>query len=190
MTISEQLLQSFIKECPKFAGALILLGLAWFVGQRLTAYWNGRQKEKEFDLVTARDFHDLYGEFFAIWKLWNYYHKESKGEVLPGISRWGLLERACKAEGKLESTLVRLTCEKSLEEIDIKTLGRFRQLYQELRETIRDGRPLDWNNSEDPDYLEFKTLAPKIAALIVGKPINNKSSIALIEITSNRHERA
>ncbi|MFY9698156.1 MAG: hypothetical protein WAK34_07490 [Rhodoplanes sp.] len=69
--------------------------------------WNIRQKQRENDLSTARDFHLLYGEFFAVWKLWNYFIKDVKAQSLYGASRWELLKRACDAEGKLEATLVR-----------------------------------------------------------------------------------
>ena len=52
--------------------SLLTIALGWFVGQRLNVRWNLRQKQRELDLTTAHDFHMLYGEFFAIWKLWNY----------------------------------------------------------------------------------------------------------------------
>ena len=37
--------------------AVITLALGWFVGQRPTVRWNLRQKEREFDLSAANDFH-------------------------------------------------------------------------------------------------------------------------------------
>jgi hypothetical protein len=181
-----------LKELPKLAASLVLLGLAWFVGQRLTIAWNLRQKQKEHDLATARDFHALYGEFFATWKLWNYYVRDVGAESLEGASRWNLLDRACKAEGKLESTLVRLACKRSLDDKDIELLGRFRQIYQQLREAIRDNRPLEWDYSEHPDYVMFKTLAPQVASLIVGRgtPFSARgaASRVLMDITSNKWE--
>jgi hypothetical protein len=185
---------ALINEAPKFFGAFILLLLAWFGGLRLSVRWNLHQKKKEYDLITARDFHDLYGEFFAIWKLWNYYRKEVAGQSLSaissGASRWSLLERACNAEAKLESTLVRLACERRLKNDDIPSLGRFRQIYQRLRQSIRDDKPLEWNRSEDPEYVEFKTRATEIAALIAGTGLAREiSSKNLIEITSNKYER-
>src|SRR5262245_31485222 len=53
-------------------------------------------------------------------------------------SRWDLLDRACTCEGNLESILVRLASERPLESDDIEVLGCFRQLYQKLRQCIRD----------------------------------------------------
>jgi len=188
----DMLIDAALKELPKLMASLVLLGLAWFVGQRLTVAWNLRQKQKEHDLATARDFHALYGEFFAIWKLWNYYVRDVGAEALKGASRWNLLDRACEAEGKLESTLVRLACERSLRDNDIEVLGRFRQLYQQLREAIRDNKPLKWDYSEHPDYVAFKTLAPQVALLIVGLDTllsaRSATSRVLMDITSNKWE--
>lgn len=183
------LLDATVKEIPKLISSLVLLGLAWFVGQRLTVAWNLRQKRKEYDLTTARDFHALYGEFFAIWKLWNYYVRDIGSESLAGASLWELLKRACDAEGKLESTLVRLACERPLTDKQIEILGTFRQLYQQFRESIRDKKPLEWDSSTHPDYVAFKTLATKVASLIVDDEEfsigSDNSAAALIKITSN-----
>jgi hypothetical protein len=169
-------------EIPKLVSALLLLGLAWFAGQRLSVHWNLKQKQKEYDLATAREFHVLYGEFFAIWKLWNYFIDDIGQKALPGATRWSLLDRACSAEGKLESTLVRSACERVLASEDIEVLGRFRQLYQQLRESIRDNEPLGWNYQEHPDYLAFKTMAPQVSSLILQR--HRAPSHFLIEITS------
>src|SRR5262249_42640723 len=68
------------------AYAVVTLGLGWVVGQRLTSYWSFRQKHREIDLSVAQDFHRLYGEFFAVWKLWNYYIRDVGGSNLPGAS--------------------------------------------------------------------------------------------------------
>ena len=59
-------------ETPKLLTTLIFLGLGWVIGKQLTVLWSRRQKQNEQDLDAARDFHALYGEFFALWKLWNY----------------------------------------------------------------------------------------------------------------------
>jgi len=179
--------QAAILAIPGFVSSLILLGLAWLVTQRVTVFWNLRQKHKENDLSTAREFHAIYGEFFAIWKLWNYYVRDVPDlKQLKDAPRWTLLDRACIAEGKLETTLVRLVSEKDLRSEDVKMLGEFRQLYQELRQSIRDGKALRWDSSDDPHYVAFKDRAPKIAGLIVGK--GRVDSQTLFDITSNEHE--
>lgn len=185
------LLDSTLKQMPILFSAIILLAMAWFVGNRLTYKWSIRQKRRELDLAAARNFHLLYGEFFTVWKLWNYFVRENGADSLQGASRWGLLERSCEAEGKLESTLVLLCCEVQLTDEDIETLGRFRQLYQQLREAIRDNSALDWDRSEHADYLSFKVLAPKVASLVVSdrQPASPASAAsALRRITSNEWE--
>ncbi|PTB17302.1 hypothetical protein C9I57_28490 [Trinickia symbiotica] len=186
------LLEYTIIEIPKLTSSVVLLALAWFVGQRLTVAWNLRQKQKENDLATARDFHALYGEFFAIWKLWNYYVRDVGAKSLEGASRWALLVRACEAEAKLETTFVRLACEQRLKPDDIAVLGHFRQVYQQLRQAIRDNRPLAWDSATHADYLLFKTLAPQVASLIVGESglagDRDVAASVLVEITSNKWE--
>src|SRR5262249_35067117 len=104
----KELLAVSLQEIPRALSSLLLLALAWGVGHRISTSWTLHQKKKENDLTTARDFHSLYGEFFAVWKLWNYFLKEAGSMASPGASRWNLLDRACVAEGKLESILVRL----------------------------------------------------------------------------------
>jgi hypothetical protein len=181
-----KMLDSAAVETPKLVIYLIFLGMGWLIGKRLTVLWSRRQKQNEQDLDAARDFHAVYGDFFALWKLWNYYNRNLGADTLPGASRWELLDRSCQAEAKLESTLVRLASEKVLTNNDIDTLGRFRQRYQQLRESIRDNVPLKWDHSEHPDYVEFKTLAPQVAAIIVGT--NRVRRDLLMKITSNMYE--
>ena len=60
------------------------------------------------------------------------------------VERRQLLQRACDAEGNLESILVRLSCERSLGREDISSLARFRQLFQQLREAIHADEDIDW----------------------------------------------
>ena len=182
----DKLLDSAAIELPKLVTTLVLLGLGWVIGKQLTVLWSRRQKQNEQDLDAARDFHALYGDFFALWKLWNYYIRDLGADALPGASRWQLLDRACKSEAKLESTVVRLASQKALTGNDIDLLGRFRQRYQQLRESIRDNVALAWDHSEHPDYLEFKTLAPQVAAIIAGSGRARKE--LLMKITSNMYE--
>jgi hypothetical protein len=182
----EKILDSASVELPRLVTTLILLGLGWVIGRQLTVLWSRRQKQNEQDLEAARDFHALYGDFFALWKLWNYYIRDIGAEALPGATRWQILDRACASEARLESTLVKLASEKPLTTRDIETLGRFRQRYQQLRECIRDNVPLAWDHSEHPEYQEFKTLAPQVAAIIIGS--GRVRQELLLRITSNLYE--
>lgn len=186
---AEQKLELF-KSVLSLGVSFLTIALGWLVGHRLTMRWNLRQKQRELDLMTAHDFHKLYGEFFAIWKLWNY---SLRAECGCTVTRSDLLVRACAAEGAVESLFVRLAAGRDLRETDIKTLGRFRQGYQTLRETIRDNKKLDWSSSTHPEYLAFKELATAVAVLIVSEQpprdaLALKRAEALISITSNRGE--
>jgi hypothetical protein len=186
--------QEVLKFNPQvFLILLSLVGSA-LIGSRISAIWNLRQKQKELDLATARDFHALYGEFFAIWKLWRYAHRNERVGFAPseGVERTELLRRACDVEGKLESTLVRLSCERVLGYEDIKAIGQFRQLFQQLREAIFANQDIDWGWSEHPEYVAFKTLATRVALLIVDdgrRPSKEAAAEALLEITSNKWEQ-
>lgn len=94
-----------VKAIPNLVVALLTLSLGWFVGNRLTAHWDERKKSREMDLLALGVFYEIYGRFFAIWKLWS-----GVFTSLPPDEefRRGLLERAAEAEGRLESLLVRL----------------------------------------------------------------------------------
>ena len=183
----DKLLDSAAVETPKILTYLIFLGLGWLIGKRLTVLWSREQRENEEDLIAARAFHQLYGDFFALWKFWNYSLRDQGSQAAPGTSRWELLDRACSSEGKLEALFVSVAAsQRSLANDDIETLGRFRQRYQQLREVIRDNAPLNWDHAEHPDYKEFKTLAPQVAAIIVRSGRVRRE--LLLKITSNVYE--
>ena len=182
-------IQELVKYSPKFIGSALLLGLGWVIGKRITHYWNYRKSKQELDLEASKNFQSLYGEFFEIWKLWNYYSRDVGKENFPEDLWWKVMDRACIAEGRLEALMVSITCEKHLTKDEIENLGMFRQGYQQLRESIRDYKPLNWNSSKDPEYVMFKNLSPRIQALIIRDSVNPPSpSVAatqLKEITSN-----
>ncbi len=180
-----------LKAALNLGVAILTIVLGWVVGQRLTVYWNLRQKQREYDMTTAQEFHKLYGEFFAVWKLWNYHLRESTSgtEV-----RAQLLSRACTAEGSVESLFVRLASSRTLTEEQTGVLGRFRQGYQSLRQAVRDGRPLDWRSSTHPQYVAFKKLAAEVAVLIVSEMppsagVVEARAASLLRITSNEWEQ-
>ena len=108
-----KLLDSTATEIPKLITYLLFLGAGWYIGKRLTASWAYSQKQAEQDLTAAADFHGLYGDFFAIWKLWNYFVRRGGTTEFQGGSRWDLLDRASRAEAKLEATLIRLASQKN-----------------------------------------------------------------------------
>ena len=176
-------------ELVESISTLIAGALALTVGAALTVLWNIRQKQRELDLSTAESFHALYGEFFAIWKLWNYLLAAPCDEG----RRWELLARACAAESGIEAILGKLAAQRGLSAEAQRDLARFRQGFQTLRQRIRDREKLDWGHSSHPQYVAFKDLASRVAALIHsggGRPTRVASERARnwLEITSNKFE--
>jgi len=90
-------------------GPLVTVILAWAVGNRLSASWAWWQKRREQAQASAGDLFKLYGEFFAVWKLWNL--ALNKGET---EQCWKLLERAAAAEASMEALLVKIACQASV----------------------------------------------------------------------------
>jgi hypothetical protein len=95
----------------------------------------------------------------------------------------------------VEATLVKLSLEIDLDENDINNLGRFRQAFQQLRESIRDNVILPWPSGDCPEYRTFKALSVVVAALLNNSEWSS-SSISrrrtqeqLEKITSNQWER-
>lgn len=146
--------QELLKAVLSIIVAIITLSFGWLVGQRLTVYWAIRQKRRELELSAVNEFYRLYGEFFAVWKLWSYYLGFAWADDnlrFPDVTRWELLQRASAAEGALESLFVKLSSERKLFDEDIEVLGRFRQAYQTLRESIRDNENLGWYSQNHPE---------------------------------------
>jgi hypothetical protein len=168
--------------------ATITLGLGWLVGQRLTVFWAIRQKRRELELAAVNEFYGLYGEFFAIWKAWVYNISDEVQIEMPEATQWSLLKRACIAEGKLEAIFVKLSSESSLSDRDIEVLGKFRQVYQQLRESIKKNKRMEWISSSNSEYVSFKRLAYLVACIILDDRVVGRDEDALVKITSNYWE--
>lgn len=192
MEFFDSFAHELVKYSPRFLGSLLLLGFGWLIGNRITHYWNCRKSKQELDLEASKIFQSLYGEFFEIWKLWNYYRRDIGAENFPEDLWWRVMDRACTAEGRLEALLVSISCEKHLSEDEIEVLGLFRQGFQQLRESIRDYEPLNWNSSKNPEYTKFKNLSPQVHSLIVRDsakpPTPLDAATQLKKITSNQWE--
>jgi hypothetical protein len=179
-----------IKAAITGFNGILLLALTWLVGQRLAYQWNVRQKRRELQLTALQQFYLAYGDFFAVWKLWN---RLDRNVPTFDDRRWELWNRAATAESTVEGTLVKLSLEINLEEVDVSNLGRFRQAFQQLRESIRDNVLLPWPFGDCPEYKTFKALSIVVAALLNGEwsssPISRKRAQEQLEtITSNRWE--
>jgi hypothetical protein len=180
-----------IKTLFALAGTVIALFVGWLFGQRLTYLWNVRQKRREFQLAASQQFYSAYGEFFATWKLWNRVERN-----LPDFEarRWELQKRAAAAEATVEAILVKLSSELTLSQIEIETLGLFRQAFQHLREAIREGCVLSWTTSEHPEYSVFKGLATRVSALLAREwhgppPSAEEAESQLLSIAANHWEK-
>jgi len=155
-------------------GAIVASGLAWFVGNRIGYRWDEIRRRRESDLAARDQFCKVYGEFFAIWKLWDAHKRYGVGAA--AHTQWILLERAEGAEGAFEGLLTKVASERSLCERDTRLLASFRQAYQSLREQIRSDRPLDWwardihgNTKGYRQYRAFKALGEYFATLLAQK---------------------
>jgi hypothetical protein len=155
------------KAAPDLIVALGVGVIAVTAGSALTLFWNIRQKQRELDLETARDFHNHYGAFFSTWKSWNWYLKQRKPD--PAIQR-ELFERAASAEGGVESILSRLAAHRRLSAQMVADLACFRQGFQTLRQAIREDKPLDWGSSEVAEYRRFKDLSGRVSEIIHSRP--------------------
>jgi hypothetical protein len=148
------------------------LAAAWFVGNRLSYHWQELRKRRDLDLGAAEEFHRIYGEFFATWKLWNVVKRYSTTSHPSTDSQWDLLERAAATEGAFEALLVKLSSERELSEDDKSDLARLRQAFQTLRETIRIDEVLDWpadpTSKNAEKYAAFKELAARASLIFLG----------------------
>ena len=145
-------------------GPLLTVGLAWVVGNEISANWTHRQKRREYSLTVVAEFYRVYGDFFALWKLCNFTFRDSKSDPAhAGIQ--DLLNSATKLESRMETLLLRIASEVKLEPSEIKSLGLFRQGVQLLRQSIVKRRILGWTSSEHPEYKAFKSLSVAVGKL-------------------------
>jgi hypothetical protein len=166
---------------------LLTLGVGFFIGQAIIAKWNMRVKERELDFDSIRRVRELYGEFLSTRRLWNYHVERSKLHTLDdrGLS---LLDRCCLAEGEIEALLMKVALERTLTQKQLDDLGLFRQGYQQLRESIRDIRPLEWGSSMHPEYLALKRGCQSLIDIISNLKRQSPDSKQFEYITSNVHE--
>lgn len=174
------------------ASPVATLALAAIAGQRITSWWNERQKRRELELALANRFYDGYGEFCAIWKQWNYIVRvnDKTDEAYKRFLQ--IHERACHAEGEIESVLLKIASEREMTDECSSYLGDLRQAFQILREKIERGQPLSYSYAEHPEYLAFKRLSTFAGNLLASKsaklPTAERAFANFKEITDNKHE--
>lgn len=175
-------------------GVLLTLTGGWLVTTRVTDRWDRVKKARELDLAAAQDFQRLYGEFFAVWKIWAAVNEGAHSAERPNGMAWALLERASVMEGGIEALLAKVCAERILSDSDIEALGSLRQAFQQLRETIRHNRNLPWYSSGTAEYVALKNLAVFMSGLLTrGKsarrlPPPEAAATAFRSITDNRFE--
>jgi hypothetical protein len=186
---------------------LVTLLAGWLIGQRITDRWERARKQRELDLTDrwerARKQRELdlsalgelyrsYGEFYAVWKLWNRY-RESKGDrfAKPDIP-WELLLRATAAEAGIEALLVKIVTERELAPDEIDALGALRQSYHGLRDVIGQGEGLGWHSSANREYTAFKGLQTRVAGILTrssgSRPTPAVAAQNLALVTANIYE--
>ena len=165
-----------LKASLNLSVALLTLGLAWFIGNRLSVKWNLIQKRRETDIANVQQFYSLYGEFKEVSKIWRVIKRNRDSSlVFPSDSRWSLLARACAIESKNEAIVVKLATERHLEADALETLGLFRQALQKLRESIRDNLEIPFS-SRGPEYVFFNDLASKVSLIISSSHLDETSN--------------
>lgn len=172
MTVIEQIQIELFKGALSGVATIVTLLLTWIGGQQILGYWELRKRRKEMDIQSAQRFHDLIGEWKAIWRAWKYFKSSSvsaNAGAFPATARWDLLDRAARAEGGVEAILLRLAIERELCGCERTQLGLFRQSFQQLREAIRDDDELLWDRKSEVYWLAHE-LAIRVSFIIDAKP--------------------
>ncbi len=174
------------------------LGGGWLVTTRITDHWDRVKKAREMDLSAAHDFQRLYGEFTAIWKLWNALKDSGTHDLLDHPMTedpvWTCLERAVAVEGAIEALLAKLVAERRLDRTQIEVLGAVRQAFKTLRRHISADERLGWDHDSHSHYASFKILTSETSVLLntprgIGqRPTADEAAQAFHLITENRHE--
>lgn len=173
-------------------GPLVTAGFALVVGNRISAAWSHRQKHREYSLAVTAEFYQVYGEFFAIWKLANYSFRHERPEITPDFIL-GLIERTAAMEARVEAMLLRVASELSLTASEIRTLGLYRQAAQLLRQSIIRREQLDFFGTGQAKYELYKKLSVAVGDLVASlgvreKPAASLATSQMTEITSSKWE--
>ena len=142
------------------AKAAINFGFVALLGGAAGLLWARAQHRRELDLAALARFYELYGTWFATWKTWEAWLEPGEGSE---SERSGLLRQATAAEGQFEALLIKIALERRLSQPEISRLGRFREGYQRLRESIENKKELPFRVQYDDDkvsaYVAFKSLS-------------------------------
>jgi hypothetical protein len=157
---SDEIGQSAIQ----FAFVVVLGGIAG-------AMWASTKRRREIDLASLDHFHQCYGRWFSTWKDWeDALDAEKRGTAISKELRECLCRRATEVEGQFEALLLKIATERRLTSDQSRRLGRFREGYQRLRETIEKESDMGFWVTGSPEavgqYVTFKALSVEFAALL------------------------
>jgi hypothetical protein len=182
------------KAVTSLVVAALTLGATWWIGNRISATWNLRQKRNELNLAALGEFHSLYGEFKEVVRVWRLAKRKLDSPVtVPEGERWRLLVRACAIESKCEALVLRLTAERILSTKEQESIGLFRQAIQTLRESIREDADCPIGSRRE-EYKLLNQLAPEIAQIasaevpaeVVNSDVAKAQLLAVVNVNSEK----
>lgn len=173
-------------------GPLVTALFAWLVGNRISANWALRQKHREYSLSVSTEFYQVYGEFFAIWKLANFAFRHERPDITEEFIQ-GLVARSAALEARIEALLLRIASELKLEPAEARTLGLYRQAVQQLRHSIIRRQQLDFFGTGQAKYELYKQLSVAVGDLVreLGerpRPERERATRQMTDITSRKWE--
>jgi hypothetical protein len=183
----------------ELAKGLLAFAFVAILGGAASVLWGNIKYQHELDVKAVERFRDLYGEWFATWKGWEELLVKNP---LDDSARADLLTRATSIEGSFEVLTVKIATSRHLTEPQLRHLGRFREGYQQLRESIekRERLPfrVQYEDTEVKAYVAFKALSVEFARLLRGRgsswsrppswrrPALGEAQEAMVKVTSWR----
>ena len=179
-----------VEEIPKLGTTLIGLGLAWWVGLRITAAWDMRKKRGEFDILLSKEFYAVVASFKAVAREWDALLDKKQTPAAVGVDatqqaaseqkleawetfRDALARRALEAETNIESILLKLVTEgldfDGADATEIRnrerSLSLFRLAFRNLREIIETGaaKPPGWRHRSSGSSTGFPGKYPALS---------------------------
>lgn len=176
-------------------GPIVALAVAGLVGNELAARSERRRKLRDLDLDLLHEFYRLYGEFFALLKLWDAWKRRGNSAATDPDGFGRILERSANAEGRVEALLLKVASERTPTCSEQDLLGAFRQCHQSLRESVGRDEAVEWNRANFEPYAAFKALACAVSQLLSSErsahwdQLEPREAIdAFRQVTSNTYE--
>jgi hypothetical protein len=168
-------------------GNLVLLLTTWTIGKSLVFYWEFRQRLRAASLELWKSFHQAYGEFKSLVRMWKTLDMPAKKEDCPD-----LLREAVDAEGRLEALLSNLSSLRCLKPDEITTLGLYRQGYQTIRQAITKAETAKVPHLyRQPQYKLFNDLTTAVSTMIIANkrlPASHQAQKSFAQVLDVRSE--